>query len=67
MAKEIKTNKVKMTQEIEENCWRYLEEGLLTQCYEYLKELGFTDEDIDFFLEVWREGKSLYPYKQISF
>jgi hypothetical protein len=63
MAKETKINKVKMTQEIEENCWRYLEEGSLTQCYKYLKELGFADEDIDIFFEVWREGKSLYPYE----
>jgi len=62
MTEEIKTNQPKMTKEIEEMCWRYLEEGLPTLCYEYLKKLGFTDEDINWFFEVWREGKSLYPY-----
>jgi hypothetical protein len=52
----------KMTKEIEENCLHYLEEGWWSSCFEYLKKLGVDDKDIDYFLEVWRWGKSLYPY-----
>jgi hypothetical protein len=52
----------KMTEEIEKNCWAYLEEDQWSSCYKYLKKLGFNYKDIDYFLEVWREGKSLYPY-----
>jgi hypothetical protein len=63
----MKTNKqIKMNQEIEDKCWAYLENGMRTKCYEYLKKLGFSNDDIDYFIEVWTNGKSLYPYGDIQ-
>ena len=52
----------KLNQEIEENCWAYMEVGAWTKCYEYLKSLGFDNEEIEMIYEHWREGKSFYPY-----
>jgi len=63
---ENKNKQPKMTQEIEEKCWAYLENGMPTECHEYLHDLGFSDDAIDYFLEVWRAGKSLYPYGDIQ-
>jgi len=65
MSRESKNKEPRITSEIEDKCWFYLENGMKSKCYEYLKSLGFSDDAINYFFEVWYEGKSLFPYGEI--
>lgn len=55
-------NNIKLNEQIEEKAWYLWENSGWETAVNYLLSLGFSEDEIDYMMEQWSDGKSFYPY-----